>query len=317
MGPKRVGRAAVVLSLLLAAPAAFANQRLSADGGVGTLRAFGETAAWLDPRDDGSGRRAELVITSGTRVKRTKVRISPSASLDVGPLNGRAQVVYSRCVQNDDCELFRYDPKRRREFKLRRTSSPNCRETVPSLWRTTVVFYRDPIHARDVPKCRAGIYRQTGKGRPELLRPVDPRRRPADGYPANQVSGLETRREALAFTLTRQTGTDDEEAQVIWARPSDDARFTAVARGETWKDRPLAVSLAGIVGSRVYWTRQTGSSREYSADADLYRQPLTSGAAETTSGDFGFSAAVTGTNVFYSDRTGVYRAGFPTWEGVG
>ena len=300
----RLCRVAAVVGLFVIVPSAAADERLSDDKFVGSLTGFGDTLAWMDAANDDS-RRANVVIASGTKVERTGLRIR-YAPLDVGPRNGRAQIVYSRCVENGDCELFRYDPKSRREFKLRPTSSRNCRETAPALWRGTVVFYRRQLDYRGAPRCRTGIYRQTGTDRPELLRRVEP----ADDYGSrNYVAEIDVRGKSIAFLLRREEGRRQE----VWLRPDDDTEFERVASGASlYLGCTCGLYEVQIVGPRVYWTQADGQGQDF-GKRRIVRRAIAGGPTEYSVNRFVLtSAAFSTTRLFYGDRTGVYRTEMPT-----
>ena len=305
-----LARVATFMGLLAVVPPAAADERLSNDKSVGSLTGFGDTVAWMDVRDDDrEARRADVVIASGTKVTRTGLRIYRHAPLDVGPRSGRAQIVYSRCVENDDCELFRYDSKTRREYKLRRASSRNCRETAPALWRGSVVFYRSQLEYRGAPKCRTGIYRQSGTGHPELVRRVDPS---GDQGSRNYVAEIDVRGKAIAFLLRRDEGRQQE----VWVRPANDAEFEQVASGSTYYTGCICgVSEVQVVGARVYWMQDDGQGEDY-GERRIVRRAIAGGPTEYSTDRFAFtSAAFSTTHLVYGDATGVSRTQMPTdWQ---
>jgi hypothetical protein len=266
---------------------------------VSVLGASGETTAWLALRNSRDAPGSPLVLASGNAVARTEQRIDTPA-IDVGPRDGREQVVYSQCNPRP-CELRRYDPQTKEEFGLPRTSSANCRESAPALWRGTIVFSRETIPDWDGPKCETGIYRQTGNKRPRLVH-----RTP--GGEGVTVKDMDAAGGAVAYLLYREPDGRHE----VWLRAGGADAFERIHSEVIYLPRHNPIHDVDIAGSHVYWT--TGSDEDGGDDRSkrIFRRSLSGGPTERAVGTFAFySAAFTTEWGFYGDELGIHRLALP------
>lgn len=274
------------------------------DGWVRVLGASGDTTAWLGAYDSLAASNSQLVVASEDGVERPERRIDTPA-LDVGPRDGREQVVYSQCNPRP-CELRRYDPQTKTESGLPRTSSANCRESAPALWGKTLVFSRETIPDWDGPKCETGIYRQTGDGRPRLVH------RTPGGVDVT-VKDMDVAGGALAYLLYR--GSDGRHE--VWLRAGRSDPFERIHSEIIYLPRHNPIHDVDIAGSHVYWT--TGSDEDGGDDRSkrIFRRSLSGGPTERATGTFAFySAAFTAEWGFYGDERGIHRVALPYQQWV-
>ena len=263
---------------------------------VSVLGASGNTTAWLALRNSREPPGQPLVLASGDAVERTDQRIDTPA-IDVGPRDGREQVVYSQCNPRP-CALRRYDPQTKEEFGLPRTSSANCREGAPALWGNTLVFSRETIPDWNGRKCETGIYRQTGDGPPRLVH-----RTP--GGESVTVKDLDVAGGAIAYLLYRQSDGRHE----IWLRATRSEPFERIHSEVIYRPRHNPIHELDIAGGYVYWA--TGSEEDGGDDRakQIFRRPLSSGPTERAAGTFVFySAAFVADQFFYGDELGIHHA---------
>src|SRR3954451_14714890 len=155
---RRGGAGIAVIAVCLVATAGSSSAR--SVGALAGATALGGYDGWLGFSERvGDGPRYRLVLRNHGRLTRPRLSTqSESWDVALGPDGkNRTVAVYSRCRQSGGeppgrlrgdargCELFEYDPRSGHETALRDASTAEASETLPGIWRTTIVFVRTAV----------------------------------------------------------------------------------------------------------------------------------------------------------------------------
>lgn len=198
----------LLIAMAAALPATASARTIAVEQGRVHADAHGDRIAWssFDPE----ARVWRLVTLEAGEVVRTR---APAAAhpfrLDVGPgPGGQPVAVYPRCSAIGECDLFLYDFERRRQRKLRRLSSRDASESLPTVWGRWVAFAR---RANGV----STLYRARLNGKRSQVLPSGLHTGPSGPL------ALEMRRRRVVFVWSRQTPEGITQQQLFAAKDGD------------------------------------------------------------------------------------------------
>lgn len=167
--------------------------------------------------------------------------------LDVGPgPDGEPVAVYPRCDDDAECDLYLYDFARRRERKLRRLSTPEASESLPSVWRSRIAFSR-----RAAGVSTMYVSRLDGRG----SRPLPGGRQTAPAGPL----AIELRGRRTTFVWSRR-GDDGLTETTLWLERR--GRIRMLDRTKSSRRRAASFVTPEIRGRSVFYARTlTGRRR--------------------------------------------------------
>lgn len=236
-----MGRPLVLLIMLLAAVPATASARttLAVEQGRVHADAHGKRIAWssFDPQ----GRIWRLVTLEKGKVVQTRAPASTHPfRLDVGPgPDGKPVAVYPRCEAVAECDLYLYDFERRRQRHLKKLSTDDASESLPTIWKKWIAFSR-----------RSGgvstMYRARLNGRELQVLPSGQQVGPSGPI------AMEMRRRRVAFVWSRPGAVGVTQHQ-LWVTKDNDLDLLDVTNSDEQSESTFVTP--EIRRGRIYYGR--------------------------------------------------------------
>ncbi len=234
-------------ALVVASPAAAADQKLTGDTTAANVSTHSGQPVWSRVARDGLARFVQRV-----RGRNRDLPVKPKAGLfdpDVGTTQrGNFTVVYSRCagLSGQGCDVWQYDGFDFKERKVPGASTQTCSEFAPSVWLGSVAF------ARTGPgKCNGLFIVRRGK-----LRRIDSRV-PAD-------TDLRGGRVAYLFIPPGDTFRSQ-----IRLRTLREKRSRVIVTGFAAQNESYAVSSPVLVGRYINWLQEDRVRNDFFAGRAL------------------------------------------------
>jgi hypothetical protein len=277
------------VSLLAAAPAAGADQKLTGDTTAANVSTHSGQPVWSRVARDGMARLVQRV-----RGRNRDLPVQPKAGLfdpDVGTTpRGNFTVVYTRCagLSGQGCDIWQYDGFDFKERKVQGASTATCSEFAPSVWLASVAF------ARTGPgKCNGLYVVRRGK-----LRKIDNR------VPAE--TDLRGGRVAYLFIPPGDTLRSQ-----IRVRTLRHKRSRVIVTGFAAEKESYAVSSPVLTSRYVHWLQEDRVRNDFFAGRALVpRRPVLEFTQRTFPRRVG-SIAITRERFYYTNGKGVYLATDP------
>jgi hypothetical protein len=277
------------VSLVVVAPAAGADRKLTGDTTAANLSTHSGQPVWSRVAKDGLARLVQRV-----RGRNRDLPVQPKAGLfdpDVGTTpRGNFTVVYSRCagLSGQGCDVWQYDGFDFKERKVRGASTATCSEFAPSVWLGSVAF------ARTGPgKCNGLFVVRRGK-----LRRVD-NRVPAD-------TDLRGGRVAYLFIPS-----GDGFRSQIRVRTLRNKRSRVIVTGFAAQNESYAVSSPVMTSGYIHWLQEDRVRNDFFAGRALVTGKPALEFTQRTFPRRVDSIAITRERLYYTNGKGVYLATDP------